>query len=228
MIGVIPIYVKLNNEDKLVCSSLSFTAGIMLTISIIELIPESFKMFSCFIGLIKIILTLLFLLFGIVLSMFINSRVDDTSNNSLYRVGLISMLVIIIHNIPEGIVTFISTTKSVKLGISLAISISLHNIPEGISISIPIYYATRSKIRAFLYTLISALSEFLGALITYWFLMNIINDIILGCLFSIIAGFMINISITELLPMSISYKNNKLVIIFFLIGILLMILNFVF
>ena len=172
-------------------------------------------MFSCFIGLIKIILTLLFLLFGIVLSMFINSRVDDTSNNSLYRVGLISMLVIIIHNIPEGIVTFISTTKSVKLGISLAISISLHNIPEGISISIPIYYATRSKIRAFLYTLISALSEFLGALITYWFLMNIINDIILGCLFSIIAGFMINISITELLPMSISYKNNKLVIIFF-------------
>ena len=228
MVGVIPIYVKLNNEDKLVCSSLSFTAGIMLTISIIELIPEAFKMFSCFIGLIKIILTLLFLLFGIVLSMFINSRVDNTSNNSLYRVGLISMLVIIIHNIPEGIVTFISTTKSVKLGISLAISISLHNIPEGISISIPIYYATRSKIRAFLYTLISALSEFLGALITYWFLMNIINDIILGCLFSIIAGFMINISITELLPMSISYKNNKLVIIFFLIGILLMILNFVF
>ena len=79
------------------------------------------------------------------------------------------MLAIIIHNVPEGIATFISTTKSINLGLSLTLAIAIHNIPEGISISVPIYYATKSKFKAFSYTLVSALSEPLGALLTYLF-----------------------------------------------------------
>ena len=136
------------------------------------------------------------------------------------------MLTIILHNIPEGIATFISTTKNTHLGISLTIAIALHNIPEGISISVPIYYSTKSKLKAFLYTLLSALSEPLGALITYLFLYKYINNIILGLLFSIIAGIMINISTQKLLPTSYSYKEKNITNIFFIIGIIFMLLKF--
>lgn len=135
------------------------------------------------------------------------------------------MLAIILHNIPEGIATFISTTKDTSLGISLATSIALHNIPEGISISIPIYYATKSKKKAIIYTLISALSEPLGALLTYLFLLPFISDTLLGILFSLIAGIMLHISLTELLPEASSYKYSKLTKTFFGIGIIFMLLK---
>ena len=66
-------------------------------------------------------------------------------NSKLYKLGIITMLVIMMHNIPEGIATYITTTQNINLGITLTIAIALHNIPEGISISIPIYYSTGSK-----------------------------------------------------------------------------------
>lgn len=65
------------------------------------------------------------------------------------------MLAIILHNIPEGIATFMATTSNIKLGIALTLAIAFHNIPEGISISVPIYYSSNSKKKAFNYTLIS-------------------------------------------------------------------------
>lgn len=126
----------------------------------------------------------------------------------------------------EGIATFISTTKDTSLGISLAIAIALHNIPEGISISVPIYYATKSKKRALLYTFISALSEPIGAILTYLFLLPFINDVILGLLFAFIAGIMIQISLTELLPTSTSYQTSTTTKIFFVIGVIFMLLKF--
>ena len=89
------------------------------------------------------------------------------------------MIAIILHNVPEGIATFISSSKDISLGISLAIAITLHNIPEGISISIPIYYSTKSKFKALLYTFISGVSEPIGALIAYLFLSKYINDFII-------------------------------------------------
>lgn len=95
----------------------------------------------------------------------------------------------------------------------------MHNIPEGISISIPIYYSTKSRKKAFLYTLISALSEPFGALLAYLFLYKIINNLIMGILLSLIAGIMTHISICELLKESLNYKNKKLTIIFFLTGV---------
>lgn len=102
----------------------------------------------------------------------------------------------------------------------------MHNIPEGISISMPIYYSTKSKKKAFLYTLVSALSEPLGAFLAFIFLYKIINNLIMGILLSLIAGIMIHISLCELLPTSLSYKNKKLTIIFFIVGIIFMLIKF--
>lgn len=160
--------------------------------------------------------------------MLIDKSIPDVNNSdNLYKVGIISMLAIILHNIPEGIVTFISTTKCTTLGISLTTAIALHNIPEGISIGVPIYYSTKSKKKAFLYTLISALSEPFGALLTYIFLFPYINDFVLGLLFSLIAGIMLQISFCELIPESKEYNLKKIYIFSLFSGILFMLLLFI-
>ena len=137
------------------------------------------------------------------------------------------MIAIILHNIPEGIVTFIVSSKDISLGIPLTLAIAMHNIPEGISISVPIYYSTNNKKKAILYTGISAISEPFGALLAYLFLRNVMNDLILGILFSIIAGIMLQISFCELLPTARRYNNSKRLYIFFLIGVLFMLIKFI-
>ena len=101
----------------------------------------------------------------------------------------------------------------------------MHNIPEGISIAVPIYYATKSRVKAFLYTLTSSLSEPLGALLAYFFLSKIINNIIIGIILSIVAGIMLQIASYELIPASLKYKKKKTTIIYIIIGIIFMLLN---
>ena len=228
LIGTIPIFIKTKKIAPLISSSLSFASGVMLCISLTDLIPESIYMFkNTFNTIITIVLTLTLISIGIIISIIIEKTID-TNNNSLYKTGIISMLAIIIHNIPEGIITFISTTKDLKLGISLTIAIAIHNIPEGISISIPIYYGTNSKIKAITYTLISGLSELLGAIITVIFLQNYINNITLGILLSLTAGIMTYISLFELLPNSIKYNNPKSTKIAFISGFFIVIINLFF
>lgn len=226
MIGVIPVFIKIKNQDKIIASSLSFAAGVMLCVSITDLIPESIEMLeNSYNGFWVVALSFIFVVIGIIISSLIDKYLPTQNKENLYRVGIISMLAIILHNIPEGIATFISTTKDTSLGVSLATSIALHNIPEGISISVPIYYSTKSKFKAGAYTFISALSEPLGAIITYLFLLPFVTDAILGLLFSIIAGIMLQISLTELLPESISYNYPKLTKTFFIIGVIFMLLK---
>lgn len=229
MIGAIPIFVKIKNKNKVITSSLAFASGVMFCVSVMDLIPESISLLNDYYSSkIVILLCFVFIVIGIFVSSLIDKYLPTINYDSLYRVGFISMLAIILHNIPEGIATFISTTKDISLGVALTTSIAFHNIPEGISISIPIYYSTKSKFKAIFYTFISALSEPLGALLTYWFLLPFINDILLGLLFSLIAGIMLQISLTELLPESFKYKYEKHTKLFFMIGIIFMLLKCLF
>ena len=221
MIGTILIFFKFKNTNKIILSSLAFATGVMITVSLTDLMPESLNLLKTyFYPFPAIIIMFIFFVVGILISMAIDKYLPSNTDR-LYKVGIISMLAIILHNIPEGIATFMATTSNINLGISLTLAIAFHNIPEGISISVPIYYATKSKSKAFIYTLISALSEPFGALIAFIFLKQFINNFILGILFSMIAGIMVNISIYELLPTSFKYKNKGLSILFIIIGILL-------
>ena len=226
LIGFLFIYIK-KDRNSMISKALGFASGVMLTISIIDLIPNSFLLIiKSYSRIYTLFFILMGFLIGIILSGIIDKRVGKSSENGLklYKLGIIAMLIIMLHNIPEGIATFITTTSNIKLGVILTIAIALHNIPEGISISIPIYYSTNSKIKAFLYTLISGMSEPLGALISYLFLSKFVNDIILGIIYSIIAGMMINIAINELYKEAIKY-NKKNTTTYFLIGSFIMILN---
>lgn len=226
LLGTLPIFFKIKNKDLIIGSACSFAGGVMLCISILDLIPESLAYLSNYVNsFFTILLTFLFIFLGIILSSVIDTTVEKASQkSSLFKVGIISMIAIIIHNIPEGIVTFIVTEKNILLGISICIAIALHNIPEGISIAIPIYYASKSKKQALFYTFISALSEPFGALITAIFLFRYINDFVLGLLFSLIAGIMIQISLNKLIPTGSSYQN-KSSIIFLVIGFVLMLIS---
>lgn len=227
MIGTFLVFIK--NNKNILLSSLSFAAGVMMTISITDLIPESFNLLKNVFPLFPTILyIMIFFVIGVIISMLIDKYIkidNNIGNKGLYRVGIISMLAIIMHNVPEGIATFMATNKDASLGVSIAIAIALHNIPEGISISIPIYYSTKSRGKALLYTFISGISEPFGALIAFLFLSRFVNDMIMGFLFSLIAGIMIQISIYELIPTSLSYNNKKRSLTFFLIGMFFMFLN---
>lgn len=226
LIGFLFIFIKKDREG-IISRALGFASGVMFTISLIDLIPNSLDLIiTKYRFIYSVFIVLMGVLIGVIISSIIDKKVDKPSEkgSKLYKLGIITMLVIMMHNIPEGIATYITTTNNIKLGIVLTIAIALHNIPEGISISIPIYYSTNSKLKAFIYTLISGLSEPLGALIAYLFLARYVDDGVLGIIYSIIAGMMINISINELYKESVNY-NKKNTVIYFIIGSFIMFLN---
>ena len=226
LFGALLIFFKVKTS-KIIIASLSFASGVMFIISILDLIPEAINLLD-YNSIFKIALISIFMAIGMVLTLIMDKYLEEGENdakNGLFRVGIFSMLAIIMHNIPEGIATFMATNADIRLGITLTIAIALHNIPEGISIAVPIYYSTNNKKKALLYTFISAASEPLGALMAFLFLKPFINNFVMGILMSLIAGIMVFISIFELMPTSLRYNNKKFAYIFFVIGILFMTIN---
>lgn len=126
-------------------------------------------------------------------------------NPKLMRMGLMAALAITIHNFPEGIATFASAMDSPALGVAIAVAIAIHNIPEGIAVSVPIYYATGNRMKAFRWSLLSGLAEPLGALAAWLLLAPVMTPTLMGCLLAGVAGIMVFISIDELLPAAREY-----------------------
>ncbi|MFW5976824.1 MAG: zinc transporter ZupT [Bacillota bacterium] len=147
--------------------------------------------------------------------------------NSLHRMGVLSALAIAIHNFPEGLATFVATLSDPTLGLSIAIAIAIHNIPEGISVSVPIYFSTGSRKKAFFYSFLSGLAEPAGAVIGFFLLRMIFNDIMFGILFGIVAGIMVYISIDELLPTSREYGKGHQEIYGFIGGMAVMAISLI-
>jgi ZIP family zinc transporter len=138
------------------------------------------------------------------------------------RMGMLTALAITIHNFPEGLATFTSSVKDPSLGIAIAVAVAIHNIPEGIAVSIPVYYATGDKKKAFRLSFLSGLSEPLGALIGYLILFRFFNDVVFGVLFAMVAGIMVFISLDELLPTAREYGEAHLSIYGLIAGMLVM------
>ncbi|MBW6516442.1 MAG: zinc transporter ZupT [Candidatus Cloacimonetes bacterium] len=137
---------------------------------------------------------------------------DHTSFNpqKLHRMGIFTALAITIHNFPEGLATFIAALQEPALGIAIAVAIALHNIPEGIAVSVPIYFATGSKKKAFMYSFLSGLAEPLGAIVGYLILMPFLTETLFGVVFAMVGGIMVYISFDELLPAAQKYGEHHL------------------
>lgn len=102
--------------------------------------------------------------------------------------------------------------------VAIAVAIAIHNIPEGIATSVPIYYSSGSRKKAFLVSFFSGITEPLGAIIGFLILQPFFNDSIFGVLFGLIAGIMVFISLEELLPMAREYEKSKVTIIGTILG----------
>lgn len=123
----------------------------------------------------------------------------------LMRMGMLTALAIAVHNFPEGLATFATAVDDSTLGVAIAVAVAIHNVPEGIAVSIPIYYATGSRRKAFWYSMASGLAEPVGALAAYLLFMPLLTPVSLGCILAAVAGIMVFISIDELLPAAREY-----------------------
>lgn len=149
-------------------------------------------------------------------------------NKKLNKMGVMTAVAIAIHNFPEGLATFIATLASPTVGIALAVAIAIHNIPEGLCVSIPIYYATGDRHKAFAWGFISGLSEIVGAGLGWIFLAREITETAYGVLFGSVAGMMVGICLFELLPTAHRYDpQDKYVSNMSLVGMVIMAISLV-
>lgn len=139
-----------------------------------------------------------------------NDLETEAGKKKLFRMGTMAALAIGIHNFPEGLATFTAALSDPNLGIAIAVAIAIHNIPEGIAVSVPIYYATGDKKKAFLYSFLSGLAEPVGALVGYLLLMPFMSDTVFGVIFAGVAGIMVFISLDELLPAAEEYGEHHM------------------
>jgi ZIP family zinc transporter len=153
-------------------------------------------------------------------------------HHKLMRMGLFTAMAIGIHNFPEGLATFLAALENPSLGIAIAVAIALHNIPEGISVSVPIFYATGDRKKAFLYSILSGFAEPVGAAVGYLAILLFLGgngggipNQVMGILFGGVAGVMVYISLDELLPTSRAYGKGHDSLLGLVAGMLMMALS---
>jgi ZIP family zinc transporter len=228
-------------NPKVLTISLGFSAGVMLYVSMIEIFVKAKDALSVSMGDTNgYIWTVIAFFFGIFIIAVIDKLVPSYENPhemntekiiqqssekdkaKLLRMGIFSALAIGIHNFPEGLATFMSGLSDPTLGISIATAIAIHNIPEGLAVSAPIFYATKSRRKAFILSFLSGLSEPIGAIIGYFLLRAFFTDSIFGFVFASVAGIMVYISLDELLPTAEEYGEHHLAIGGLIVGMLVM------
>jgi ZIP family zinc transporter len=229
-------------NTKFLSLSLGFSAGVMIYVSMIEIfVKANESLISVHGDKIGTWYTVLAFFGGIFLIAIIDKlipefqnphevhkvediddRVESAKKRKLLKMGMLSAIAIAIHNFPEGLATFTAALTDPALGIAIAVAIAIHNIPEGIAVSIPLYYATGSKKKAFWYSFLSGLAEPVGAIVGFALLMPFLNETIFGLLFASVAGIMVFISLDELLPTAREYGEPHLSIYGLILGMIVM------
>jgi len=219
-----------NFNPKFLAGSLGFSAGVMIYVSLVEIFVKANDSLSLVYGdRTGYMLTVIGFFSGIAMIAMIDKLIPSFENpheiknleidkfgpegkKKLLRMGLFSALAIAIHNFPEGLATFMGALTDPGLGISIATAIAIHNIPEGIAVSVPIYYATKNRRKAFWLSFLSGLAEPVGALLGYFILLKIFSPATFGIIFSGVAGIMVYISLDELLPTAEEYGEHHVAI----------------
>lgn len=235
--GAFLAFFKTKDESRILAFGLGFSGGVMVYLSFVEILPKSIDFFSRTNAQNAESLGILCFFVGMIVAFGIDLLIPKDvnphelksqnevyceldsrqsyilRNNTIKRTAIFTAIAITIHNFPEGFATFVSALDSVAFGISIAVAVAIHNIPEGLAVALPIYHATGDKKQALKLTLLSGLSEPLGALVGYFLLAPILGDYTLAISFGAIAGIMVFISLDSLLPTSkLSAKGHESVL----------------
>lgn len=236
-VGGIVAFITKKDNLKVLSLGLGFSAGVMIFISFVDIIPNSENILKInfpstyqwmiFAGFV------IGILISVIIDYFLPDHVDteellhpddpNISSHSHYklkRAGFMTALAICIHNFPEGMATFLTTTQNITLGVSVAFAIAIHNIPEGIAVALPIYHATGKKRYAMLYAALSGITEPIGALVGMIVFGLFVPNVLVGVLMATVAGIMTYISFDTLLPLAKEYGNWHLSIVGIMSGIL--------
>ncbi|MBR6637229.1 MAG: zinc transporter ZupT [Lachnospiraceae bacterium] len=215
--SLIAFFAKKTNK-KFLSVSLGFSAGVMVYVSLVEIFQKAKRALVAELGELNGSWATVAAFFcGILFIALINRLLPEEQANEeakeilsdaeekdnakrLLRMGVFTALAIAIHNFPEGLATFISAMQDPGIAIPIVVAISIHNIPEGIAVSVPIYQATGSRKKAFWYSFLSGLAEPVGAIIGWFILMPVMNDVVFGVIFAAVAGIMVFIAVDDLLP----------------------------
>jgi ZIP family zinc transporter len=237
--SALAFFTKQTNK-KFLSVLLGFSAGVMIYVSLVEIFAEARISLEGIYGAQKgYLYTTIAFFIGVFVIAIIDKMIPSVENpheardvseienkdneeSELMRMGLFSALAIAIHNFPEGIATFVAALQNPTLGISIAIAIAIHNIPEGIAVSVPVYFATNSKKKAFKLSFISGLSEPAGAILGYLILIPFLNGAMFGIIFAGVAGIMVYIALDELLPTAHKYGHNHEAIYGLVLGMMVM------
>lgn len=234
-IGAGIAFIVKKDNLKVLSIGLGFSAGVMIFLSFVDIIPTADKMLkSVFPNKYQWLVYggfILGMLIAILIDYFLPDHIDEEEllnpdapaakhNHLIKRAGLMTAVAICIHNFPEGMATFLASTQNLTLGISVAFAIAIHNIPEGIAVALPVYHATGKKRYAMLYAALSGISEPIGAIIGMFLIQLFIPEIMVGISMAAVAGIMIYISFDTLLPLAKEYGNWHLSMIGIMSGML--------
>lgn len=239
MIGALIVFLSGSDNKKFLSTALGFSAGVMIYISFMEMMPMATENFMDTMGEKQAGMATLAAFFGSMLLFGLISHLvpeadepheirtteeieEEVEKKRLESVGIKSALAIGVHNFPEGMVTFMTTLLDPAMGISIAVAIAMHNIPEGVGVAVPIFFATGKKKRALWFTFLSGISEPIGALLAYLILRPFLTTTLFGIVFAGISGIMVLISFDELLPASRAYGETHLSLIGLILGMLVM------
>ncbi|HPT89825.1 MAG TPA: ZIP family metal transporter [Bacilli bacterium] len=193
---------------------LGYTAGIMLGLVCIDILPSIISEYSLF----KIII---FLILGAVLTYLIDKtvqeKIDISLNNSLKLTGILMFIGLCLHNIPEGIALSSSLIFNQKMGIRVGIVMTLHDIPEGLAISAPLSAGGTKKLKALGFSFASILFTICGVFIGM-FAYKIMNDLIYASL-ALASGAIIYIIYQDLIPQSLNYINDTQLTVMIIVGL---------
>jgi zinc transporter, ZIP family len=244
-VGSILAFFTCRTNTRFLSVALGFSAGVMIYVSFVEIFIKANETLVAELGNVSgTWLTVGSFFFGMLFIAAIDrlvpaytnphephkvedlaSRKERAEFDKLYRTGVFTALAIAIHNFPEGLATFIAALHDPSLGVVIAVAIAIHNIPEGIAVSVPIYFATNDRKKAFRYSLLSGLAEPAGAVVGFLILMPFLSEVVFGMLFASVAGIMVFISLDELLPSAREYGEPHLAIYGMIAGMGLMALS---
>jgi ZIP family zinc transporter len=214
---------------RLMSATLGFSAGVMVMVSFVELLQEgietigfAYAHFGFFAGIMVVFLIDYFLPHEMAGHHDVPEKKEE---RKLMRMGVLVALGIGMHNFPEGMATFAGTLKDSHLGVAIAVAIAIHNIPEGLAVSAPVYAATHSRGKAFLWSFLSGVAEPVGAGIAAVFLLPFLTPALLGWLLAFVAGVMVFIAFDELVPTSFSYNQGHIAIVGVVLGMAVMSLS---